>query len=118
MPDWDQVQAYIRDVFGAQDATLAGLMPRAIAAGLPAIAVDASVGRLLKTLCAMTNGGRGAALALELGTLAGYSAIWISRGLRRDPPGRLITLEPETTHADFAERALAEAGAAGRVQVR
>lgn len=118
MPDWDATQEYVRRVFGAQDRALEDLMPRAIAAGLPAIAVDASVGRLLALLCSMTNGGRGAALALELGALAGYSAIWIARGLRRDPPGRLITLEPEAAHADFAERAIAEAGCADRVQVR
>lgn len=118
MEHWDAVHGYVREVFGAQDAPLAGIMPRAIAAGIPAIAVDASVGRLLQLLCAMTGEGRGAALALELGTLAGYSAIWIARGLRRDPPGRLVTLEPEPKHAEFAARSLALAGVQDRVEIR
>jgi len=118
MPDWDSTQEYVRTVFGAQERALEDLMPRAVRAGLPAIAVDASVGRLLTLLCSMTNGGRGAERALELGTLAGYSAIWIARGLQKSPPGRLITLEPEPAHADFAERAIAGAGCADRVQVR
>lgn len=118
MPDWDATQEYVRTVFGAQERAMEELMPRAVRAGLPAISVDASVGRLLALLCSMTNGGKGAALALELGTLAGYSAIWIARGLQKSPPGRLITLEPEAAHAEFAEQAIAEAGCADRVRVR
>ncbi len=115
---WDALQAYTREVFGAQDEQLRTLMPRAIAAGIPDIAVDASVGRLLRTLCAMTNAGKGAAVAIELGTLAGYSAIWIARGLRRDPAGRLYTIEPEPHHANFALREFSAAGVADRIEIR
>lgn len=112
-PDrWRYTSAYLRDVFGASDAHLAGLMDEAVQAGLPDIAVSADVGRLLKMLTSMTRGE----LAVELGTLAGYSAIWIARGLR--PTGRLITVEPVERHAAFAEAQLARAGLSDRVEVR
>jgi caffeoyl-CoA O-methyltransferase len=66
-------------------------------------------------LAAMTNAGRGARLAVELGTLAGYSALWIVRGLA--PGGRLFTVEPEPAHADFAEREFQHAGVADRIEI-
>jgi caffeoyl-CoA O-methyltransferase len=117
MDRFDRLQEYIREVFGAQDEHLAGLTARATEAGLPDIAVSADVGRLLMMLASMAGpDGRGAARALEFGTLGGYSAIWIARGLR--PGGRLITVEPEERHAAFAEGELAAAGVAPMVSVR
>lgn len=113
---WAKSDEYIREVFGREDGVLVGLMDRAVAAGLPNIAVSPETGRLLMILAGMTNGGRGAKLALELGTLAGYTAIWISRGLAAD--GRLITVEPNPKHAAFAREAIAAAGAANRVELR
>jgi len=113
---WSYTDRYIREIFGREDGALTGLMDRAVAAGLPRIAVTPETGRLLMMLASMTNAGRGARLALELGTLAGYTAIWISRGLA--PDGRLITLEPDPRHAAFARDALKSAGAEGRVDVR
>jgi predicted O-methyltransferase YrrM len=92
-------------------------MPRATAAGVPDIAVSADVGHLLKILASMTNGGRGARRIVEVGTLAGYSGIWLARGLDRDPRSRLLTIEPNALHADFAEREFRTAGLADRVQV-
>jgi predicted O-methyltransferase YrrM len=109
---WDFINGYSREVFGAQDDHLAGLMDEATAAGLPPIAVGPDVGRLLMILTSMT-GGR---LAIEVGTLAGYSGIWITRGLA--PGGRLITIEHESRHADFAQRQFERAGVADRVEVR
>src|SRR5688572_17289186 len=109
---WDFINDYSRDVFGDQDEHLAGLMDEAIAAGLPAIAVGPDVGRLLMILTAMTRGR----LAIEVGTLAGYSGIWITRGLA--PDGRLITIEYEPRHADFAQRQFELAGLADRVDLR
>lgn len=112
-PDtWDFINVYSREVFGAQDDHLAGLMDEATAAGLPPIAVGPDVGRLLMILTSMT-GGR---LAIEVGTLAGYSGIWITRGLA--PDGRLITIEHESRHADFAQRQFERADVADRVEVR
>lgn len=113
---WARTSQYLQEVFGRQDDVLAALMPQAVAAGVPDIAVSADVGRMLMILASMTNGGRGARLALELGTLAGYSAIWIARGLA--PDGRLITLEPAAAHATIARQAFADAGLAGRIELR
>ncbi|MCI0650877.1 MAG: O-methyltransferase [Planctomycetes bacterium] len=111
----ERESAYIREVFGAQARDLGELMPRAAAAGLPQIAVSAETGRLLSILAGLAGAGGREHLALELGTLGGYSAIWIARGL--GPRGRLITVEPEERHAAFAERAFADAGVAKRVVI-
>src|SRR5687767_13276112 len=104
---WNFTSAYLREVFGAEDDQLRTLTPRAVAAGLPNIAVTADVGRLLMMLTRMTANGAGARLAIEVGTLGGYSGIWIARGLA--PGGRLITIEPDATRAAFAEREFAAA---------
>jgi caffeoyl-CoA O-methyltransferase len=99
-------------VFGVQDDHLAGLMDEAVAAGLPEIAVGPDVGRLLMILTSMTEGR----LAVEVGTLGGYSGIWITRGLR--PDGRLITIEYEPFHAQFAGQQFVRAGISDRVDIR
>jgi caffeoyl-CoA O-methyltransferase len=109
---WNYTNEYSREVFGQQDEHLAGLMTEATAAGLPDIAVSADVGRLLMMLTSMTR----ARLALELGTLGGYSGIWIARGLARG--GRLITIEREPHHAAFAQRQFERAAVADRVEIR
>lgn len=109
---WDFLNSYSQEVFGAEDEHLAGLMTEAVAAGIPDIAVSADVGRLLKILTSMTAGR----LAVEVGTLAGYSGIWITRGL--SPVGRLITIEPEQKHAEFARAQFERAGIADRVEIR
>jgi len=108
---WNYLGAYATEVFGQYDDHLAGLMERAVEAGLPPIAVSADVGRLLKILTAMTEGK----LAIELGTLAGYSAIWIARGLAED--GRLLTVEHDDAHADFARSEFEKAGMAERIEI-
>lgn len=108
---WTYIGDYAADVFGQHDDHLAGLMERAVESGLPPIAVSPDVGRLLKILAAMTSGK----LAIELGTLAGYSAIWIARGLAED--GRLLTVEHEDAHADFAQAEFEEAGLADKIEI-
>jgi predicted O-methyltransferase YrrM len=113
---WARTCNYLRDVFGAEDEQLRTLTSRAVAAGLPDIAVSPDVGRFLMILTSMTGGGRGARVAIEVGTLGGYSGIWLARGLA--PGGRLVTIEPEARHADFAEREFAAAGLASVVQIR
>jgi len=109
---WDFLNHYSRRVFGNEDEHLAGLMDEAVAAGLPAISVGPDVGRLLMILTSMTKGR----LAIEVGTLGGYSAIWIARGLQ--PRGRLVTIEANDKHADFAARQFETAGVADRVELR
>ncbi|MEE8375888.1 MAG: O-methyltransferase [Acidimicrobiia bacterium] len=108
---WAFLNSYAREVFGNQDQQMEGLMDRAVAAGLPRIAVSTDVGQLLKILVSLTPGR----LALELGTLAGYSGIWIARGLAAD--GKLITVEYEDRHADFAESEFARADVGDKVEV-
>jgi predicted O-methyltransferase YrrM len=108
---WNFIGNYADDVFGQYDDHLAGLMERAVAEGLPPIAVSADVGRLLKILVSMTEGR----LALELGTLAGYSGIWIARGLAEG--GKLITVEYNDEHAAFAAKEFETAGVADMVEI-
>lgn len=111
-PDrWRHTCDYLDAVFGAQDEHLARLMPRAVEAGVPDIAVSASVGRMLMTLARLVD----ARLIVEVGTLAGYSGIWLARGLAEG--GRLLTIEPNEMHAGVAERMFEEAGVADRVEV-
>lgn len=112
-PDrWSYLSDYSREVFGAEDDVLRALMPAALERGLPDISVGPDVGRLLSMLTSTTRGR----LAIEVGTLGGYSGIWIARGLRDG--GRLITIEPEPLHADFAIEQFERAGVGDRVKLR
>ncbi len=109
---WQYLTNYLQEVFGDQDDHLGGIMAEAVERGLPDIAVTADVGRLLMILTSMTRGR----LAIEVGTLAGYSGIWIARGLAAD--GRLITIEKEKKHMEFAQHQFDRAGVADRVEIR
>lgn len=109
---WRYTCEYLQDVFGAEDEGLAALTAAADAAGMPKIAVTAEVGRLLTMLVGFTRGRR----ALELGTLAGYSAVHIARGLA--PDGRLLTIEREPRHAEVARAGIAGCGVGDKVEVR
>jgi len=109
---WQFTNNYSREIFGKQDDHLAGLMKEGVAKGLPDIAVSGDVGRLLMILTSTTPGR----LAVEVGTLGGYSGIWIARGL--SPRGKLITIELDSVHADFARAQFKKAGVADRVELR
>lgn len=109
---WRYLSAYSLEVFGEQDEILQTLQDEAAAEGLPDIAVGPDVGRLLMVLTSMTLGR----LAVEVGTLGGYSGIWIARGLA--PNGRLITIDFEPRHAGFAARHFERAGLGGRAEIR
>lgn len=116
---WENTANYLHEVFGhakGGDKQLDTLMTRAVAAGLPDIAVSAEVGQLLKILSMMaTRDPRARGAILELGTLAGYSGIWLARGL--PTTGRLITVEFAPKHAAFAQREFEQAGLAKQVRV-
>jgi len=103
---------YLREVFCDLDEQQRTLMHRAADAGLPEIAVSSDVGRLLMLMVSMTPATR----VVEVGTLGGYSTIWLARGLA--PAGRLITIEKSDAHADFAQREIDRAGLADLVQIR
>jgi caffeoyl-CoA O-methyltransferase len=103
---------YIAELFAPEDALLQEVRAEAGRRGLPEIAISAEVGRLLQVLLVSI----GARRVLEIGTLAGYSAIWIARAL--GPDGRLVTLEIDPARADLARSFLQRAGLAHRTEVR
>lgn len=109
---WVAVDAYLDATLVGADDALQAAQASSAAAGLPAISVSPSQGKLLFVIAA----AMGARRILELGTLGGYSAIWLARAL--PPDGRLVTIEFEPKHADVARRNLARAGVAGRVDLR
>jgi len=109
---WTAVDSYISDLLVRPDEALEAALEGSEAAGLPAIQVAANQGKLLHLLARL----QGARSILEVGTLGGYSTIWLARAL--PPGGRLITLELEPRHAEVARANIARAGLAERVEVR
>jgi len=109
---WTRVDDYLSRTLVPDDAALAGALAASAAAGLPAIQVAPNQGRLLQLLARAI----GARAILELGTLGGYSTLWLARGLA--PGGRLVTLEAEPRHAAVAEATFARAGLAGVISLR
>jgi len=108
----DPVAEYIAGLFAAEDGVLRALRQDAERAGLPAISVPPETGRFLQVLLRAA----GARRVLELGTLGGYSAIWMARAM--GPDARIVSLELDPSHADFARRHLERAGLARNVDVR
>jgi caffeoyl-CoA O-methyltransferase len=109
---WSQVDDYFSGLFLADDAIQEETLRSSDAAGLPQIAVSPAQGKflsLLATACKAKN-------ILEIGTLAGYSTIWLARALPAD--GKLITLEFDAKHAEVARKNIARAGFQGKVEVR
>jgi predicted O-methyltransferase YrrM len=109
---WNAVDEYISSQLVPSDAALDAATAASAAAGLPSIAVAPNQGKLLGLLVQSL----GARRVLEVGTLGGYSSIWLARALQ--PGGQLITLELEPKHAEVARKNLAGAGVAERVDVR
>ena len=109
---WTAVDDYLAHLFVPPDAALDGALAASTAAGLPAIAVSVPQGKFLHILARI----RGARRILEVGTLGGYSTIWLARAL--PPDGRLISLEFDPKHASVARDNLAAAGLSDRVEVR
>ncbi len=109
---WTAVDRYLTDLFVPPDAALDAALEASVAAGLPDIQVSPSQGKLLHLLARSHR----AQNILELGTLGGYSTIWLARAL--PPGGRLITLEYEPTHAEVARANVARAGLAAMVEIR
>ncbi|MCA9738765.1 MAG: O-methyltransferase, partial [Gemmatimonadetes bacterium] len=115
MPDQDlfaQVDAYVEGLYGGDDPVLAAVEASLVEADMPPISVSPVHGRFLHLLVRL----RGAARILELGTLGGYSTVWMARALPRG--GRLITIESDPKHQTVAQRNLDRAGVAPLVQIR
>ena len=102
---------YIDDLFAPEDAALTAALTDSKAAGLPAIQISAGQGKFLYLLAKLV----GARRILELGTLGGYSTIWLARALGAD--GKLVSLEFEPRHAEVARANLARAGLAAKAEV-
>lgn len=109
---WTDVDGYLSDLIVRPDEALSAAVAASRAAGLPEIAVSAPQGKLLN----LQARAMGARRILEIGTLGGYSAIWLARAL--PPGGRLITLEYSAKHAEVARANLARAGLAEVAEVR
>ena len=110
--DWSRVDDYMVGALLAPDPALDQALADSEAAGLPAIAVAPNQGKMLMLLAQMV----GARRILEIGTLGGYSTIWLARALPEG--GRLVSLEYEARHAEVARANLARAGLADRAEVR
>ena len=109
---WTEVDNYIGDLLVPRDAALAAALKASEVAGLPAIQVSPTQGKFLHLLARLM----GASNILELGTLGGYSSIWLARAL--GDKGRLVTIESNPKHAEVARANLAFAGLSDRVEFR
>lgn len=109
---WGKVDEYLAERLIPADAALTAARAANAEAKLPAIDVSATQGKLLYLLAKI----QGARRILEVGTLGGYSTIWLARALPQD--GRLVTLEIEKRHAEVALQNIERAGVSGRVELR
>ena len=108
----DQISDYISSLFAAEDTSLQTARQESPKHGLPTINIKPEEGRFLQFLVRAC----GARKAVEIGTLGGYSGIWIARGLI--PGGKLFTLDKETKHAEVARTHFAAAGLSEVIEVR
>lgn len=111
-PRWTKVDRYVEDLLIPTDPVLDAALKASAAAGLPDIAVTPSQGKFLHLLARM----QGARRILEIGTLGGYSTIWLARAL--PPDGHLVTLEADPRHMNVARENIAIAGLSHRVEQR
>ncbi len=109
---WTAIDHYLNGILVPPDPALDAALRATEAAGMPSINVAPNQGKMLQVL-ALSIGARS---ILEIGTLGGYSTIWLARALA--PGGRLISLEYDPKHAEVARENLARAGLANVVEVR
>jgi len=106
------IEQRITRLFAAEDAGLQNALEAAKVAGLPAIQISPIQGKLLQMLATLCNARK----VLEIGSLAGYSGIWLARALPAD--GHLLTLEIDAKHAEVVRNSFAKAGVGDRTEVR
>jgi len=109
---WTAVDQYFSERLLPSDPVLESALESSVTAGLPAISVSPNQGKFLQMLAQIVR----ARSILEIGTLGGYSTIWLARGLRAK--GHLITLEVDPKHAEVAQRNISRAGLQDVVEVR
>jgi predicted O-methyltransferase YrrM len=109
---WQRVDGYLEDRFIGEDEALQAALQASSDAGLPSIQVSPLQGKFLHVLARLL----GARRVLEIGSLGGYSAIWLGRAL--PPGGSMVSLEVNPKHAEIARANLERAGLSGTVEVR
>ena len=109
---WTAVDRYINELLVPSDSALDTALEVSVAAGLPSIQVAPNQGKLLHLLARLQQ----ARTVLEIGTLGGYSTIWLARALPAE--GRLITLEADPKHAEVARANITRAGLSNMVELR
>lgn len=111
-PEWAEVDAYFAGKLAPPDAVLDAALKSSATAGLPSINVAPNQGKLLQILARLCNANR----ILEVGTLGGYSTIWLATALPLT--GKLVTLEVEKRHAEVARANIVRAGLDRKVEIR
>ncbi|MEX2157320.1 MAG: O-methyltransferase [Gemmatimonadales bacterium] len=111
MDEPPRLERYVTELFAAEDPILAAIRARHVAAALPAINISPEEGKLLHLLLLTIQ----ATTVLEIGSLGGYSGVWLARAL--PPHGKLTTIEKDPRHAKIAREAFASAGLTSRVQL-
>lgn len=110
--NWSATDVYLADVLVGHDPALEGVLAAQRDAGMPAIEVAPVAGKLLNLLARMS----GARRVLEIGTLGGYSTIWLARAVGEG--GRVVTIEAEAGNAAVARASIDSAGVGDRVDIR
>src|SRR5580693_272512 len=109
---FENVDHYISDLLAPEDSALKKTIQSIADSGIPSISVSANQGKFLHIMALLCRASR----ILELGTLAGYSTIWMARALPEG--GKIITIELDKHHAAVAKKNIEEAGISSRVELR
>jgi caffeoyl-CoA O-methyltransferase len=109
---FEQVDKYIGQLLAPEDEALTAAIASLDKAGMPQISVTPSQGKLLQVMALLCN----AKTILELGTLGGYSTIWMARALPE--AGKIISVESDAAHAAVAQQNIERAGLAAKVDIR
>lgn len=109
---WSSVDEFICSLLAPEDAALEAALKAGTAAGLPPISITANQGKLLMILAHSIRARR----ILEIGTLGGYSTIWLARAV--GPAGRVVTMEIQPGHAEVARQNVARAGCDSIVEIQ
>ncbi|MCU1512288.1 MAG: O-methyltransferase [Arthrobacter sp.] len=112
LPRWTAVEDFLTELVVRPDSSLKRAVTSALEAGMPPIEVAPNAGKLLKLLVQLSGSRR----VLEIGTLAGFSTMWMAQGLPAG--GKLVTCEYLSKHAEVARANLDEAGLGSKVEVR
>lgn len=109
---FSSVDSYISDLFHDEDEGLQATEAAIVASGIPQISISPNQGKFLQLMAKLCNAKK----ILEVGTLGGYSTIWLARALPAD--GKVVTIEVESKHADVARKNFEQCGLADKIDIR